>query len=99
MAGRKHSVFFVITAVLLCFALFGSFLFVAVNAAHDCTHNDDCSVCRMIDACIHSARFMIAAAAALICALAVIMTAAAVSRSETALRPTTLISLRTELRN
>ena len=97
--GNKRA--FVIAAVLfVCLALIGSALFVLCSADHDCTHGDDCEVCRMIDMCIHT-----------VCALSVFIAAAAAvllapsdaKRTELpaapAYRAATLIALKTELRN
>lgn len=100
MTGRKHTAFFVIIAVLLCLAVLGSFLFVAVNAVHDCTHDDDCAVCRIIDAYVHSTRFEFSAAAVVMLFL-LTFAVAAVAWYHTAFltHTTTLIKLRTELRN
>lgn len=99
MAGRKHTALFVITAVLLCFAVLGSFLFIAANAEHNCTHGDSCAVCRMIDAHIHSVRSMLAVTAAVIGALVTAVIVSVLYRTAVCFCPATLISLKTELRN
>ncbi len=99
MAGRKHSALLVITAAVLCFAVLGSFLFITAGAGHNCTHDDDCAVCRMIDAYICSLRCVLAVTAVFVCGVAAAAFTAALFRAGTSLRPVTLISLKTELRN
>ncbi|MBR5089364.1 MAG: hypothetical protein IK093_08045 [Ruminiclostridium sp.] len=99
MSGRKHSAFFMITALLLCLALLGAFLFVAAGAHHNCTHDDNCAVCRMIDACIHSARFILPAAASVLVSVLAAAAFTLLRRAGFSYQPATLISLKTELRN
>ena len=100
MAGRKHTAFLVITAVLLCLAVLSPFLFIVIHSEHDCTHDDDCAVCRMIDAYIHRVCFDIAfAAAAALAALAVLTAVTGRVRARCVMCADTLILMKTELRN
>ena len=99
MQGRKRVVFIILAAVI-CFALAGSFLFIAAGSHHDCTHSDDCEVCRMIDAYIHTMR-VITVLAAVICAFTafVVSTAEIFGKTLPVRCTATLISLKTELRD
>lgn len=99
MAGGKKRGFLMIVVLFVCLAIFGSFLFIFCGADHDCTHGDDCEVCRAIDICVHAVRF-----AAVVVAVALMFVCAAVTvifvnthRGE--MPAATLISLKTELRN
>ncbi len=100
MAGRKHTALFIIAAVMLCFAMLGSFFFVAASAEHDCTHDDACAVCHMIDVCIHYMRCdVLIFATAVLSAAVVTSVAAPLFGAAFSARTSTLISLKTELRN
>ena len=100
MAGKKHTALLTMTAVLLCFAVLGAFLFIAACAPHKCEHDGHCEICRMIDVSIHFVRGEPGVTTlAVISVLAAAAAAAAVCRAITFSHTTTLIHLRTELRN
>ena len=99
MRTAKRNIISITAAVFICVSVLLSLVFVAGYAVHECTHDDNCAVCRAIDACIHTIRcaagsYTATAAAAvfLLCA-AITLTAAVIKGC------TTLISLKVELRN
>ncbi len=100
MAGANRRTMFIMTAALLCLAMLAPFMFVAVTAGHDCTHDDSCEVCRVIDVYLHSMRSDTTfAVAAILFAAVVVIAAAILCRMAFPHYASTLISLKTELRN
>lgn len=98
-AGRKH-LLSAAAVVLLCAALLCSFILVAYCAHHDCTHGDDCEVCRIIACCIRTLSEI--CPAAVFAAVTAGVSAAAASGIKNTLRKrgaVTPVTLRTELRD
>ena len=99
MTSRKHSII-ILTVFFICLAMLGSFLFIAANAEHECTHDDDCTVCCLIDMCINAVRSSFIASAAVY--VTVVFAAVSVSAFCAAVfmgSADSLITLKTELRN
>ncbi len=87
-------------ALLICVSFLCSFLFIAEHADHDCTHTDDCGICRVIECCINTIRGTAAEFTAMSVLIAAVMPFTAAFRAVSAeCRAVTLISLRTELRD
>lgn len=100
MTDTKKRMLTVVAALFLCASVLCSCLFIAYHADHDCTYDDDCAVCRIIDACVNILRGAVSGSggAAAVSAAVIILAAAAVSAPATA-AVRTLISLKVELRN
>jgi hypothetical protein len=96
MTARKKRL--ILTAVLLCAALVCSFFIVANCSHHNCTHDDDCAVCRMIAGFVRILSCVRAAAAETALFTAVFAVAAAVLRLFRKCDAVTPVTLRTELR-
>ena len=97
---NKRQFITVLAAIFVCLAIIGSFVFIAASAEHECTHDDDCTICCLIDVCINAIRSGFSGsamifAAAVFAALSVI----AVCVTGFLRSPATLITLKTELRN
>ncbi|MBP3855771.1 MAG: hypothetical protein IK990_09210 [Ruminiclostridium sp.] len=101
MCADKRRMLSLAAVLLVTLALFVSFLFISVSAEHECSHDDSCAVCRMIDACIQALHTDTAANGSLSASApaAAISAAAAAVCTVRLLRCVTLISLKTELRN
>ena len=100
MCAYKRRMLSLAAVLLVTLALFVSFLFISVSAEHECSHDDSCAVCRMIDACIQALHTDTAANGSLSAsAPAAAISAAAAVCTVRLLRCVTLISLKTELRN
>ncbi len=91
----------VITAlILVCVSVFCSFVFIAGSADHECTHGDDCAVCRVIDVYLNIIREITFDTVSLAATAAITIICIAVSvLHEAAYNSETLISLKVELRN
>lgn len=97
--GNKKA-FSIAAVLLICLSLFCSFLFIAEFSEHDCTHDESCAVCRMIDMNISTINGFIAVAVAIfLLAFFLIRTVRAGGCFRYSHRAPTLITLRTELRN
>lgn len=99
MLHRNRSALSTAAVILICLSIFCSFLFVVEFSDHDCTHDDSCAVCRIMDMNTETVRMI----AAVFAAAVVFMALCAVSAGDghyTAHRfhAPTLISMRTELR-
>ncbi len=100
MSYREKKALLITTALMICLSVFCSFFFIAECADHDCTHDDDCAVCRVIDVCLNTIRGMAADTVLLSVTAAVLIIFIAVSiLHEMAYNCETLISLKVELRN
>lgn len=98
-AKRKHALI-VIAVLFVCAAVIGSFLLVSICSHHECQHDDDCAVCRVIAFCVRiSSLALIQTASAAVAASALITATAVLSGSRKHLNAVTLVSLRTELRD
>ncbi|MCR4780122.1 MAG: hypothetical protein K5876_03400 [Ruminiclostridium sp.] len=99
MPGKKRFLLKMIV-ICVCCAVLCLFLFVTVSADHECTHGDDCGVCRVIACCVRiiseicTAVVYTAAAAVTVTAASAFITGA--FRKRCAVTP---VTLRTELRD
>lgn len=66
--------FVLLMAVLVCFAMLSSVLFMGFSAGHDCTH-EDCAICYHISVCMN----MLKSFALVILILAIVMAARSVA--------------------
>lgn len=100
MNTEKKKLISIAAVLFICISLFCSFAFITDHADHDCTHDENCAVCGIIDACINTinnsasvdAVFSVAAAVFLLCVFVLLP-------AEKYNRKNTLISLKVELRN
>ena len=98
-ARRKHALI-VIAVLFVCAAVIGSFLLVSICSHHECSHDDDCAVCRIIALCVRiSSLAFVQTAAAGITAAALFTAPEALSRLRKHRNAVTLVTLRTELRD
>ena len=100
MSGGRKGALYVMAALLVCLSVFCSFFFIAENADHDCTHDDSCEICQLIEASADMLRTKtLAPSAPAVIALFSALAAAAVMCCVSFHFTQTLISLKTELRN
>lgn len=100
MTNRTKRVLSAAAVVLVCISVFCSFIFIAGNSFHDCTHDDDCEICRIIDACISTIRGASAGSAAVtVFAVTLLLLSASAVYNASARQSDTLISLKVELRD
>ncbi len=100
MTGSRKKALLTATVLMICLSLFCTFLFIAELADHDCTHDNECAVCRTIAICIDTVRNVSVNAAAMSAAITAIFLSLAVSLSARTVNDNdTLISLKVELRN
>ena len=100
MRGSRKKALLIASVLMICLSVFCSFLFIAGLADHDCTHDDDCAVCRTIAFCINTVRNVSVNAAALSAAItAIFLSLAVLLLTGTVINNDTLISLKVELRN
>ena len=97
---RTEKRLLITAAFLICVSLLCSLFFIAGHSGHDCTHTDDCAICRLIDAALSTLRGAAEGFFAVCVFLAAVTALIGVCcRREVYFCPRTLISLKTELRN
>lgn len=100
MTAKRKRALIIIAVLFVCAAVIGSFLLVSICAHHDCTHDDDCAVCRVIAMCVRIGSLaLVQTTAAGIAAAAMFTAAAVLSGLREHRNAVTLITLRTELRD
>lgn len=98
MRQSTKRMLYIAAAVLLCLSLAFSFLFIAADADHDCSHDDGCAVCGMIDVCLHIMKCGITVLLAFIMPVCTFVPTERVThRTQRRRMPSTLIIMKTEL--